>query len=177
MEHFLTKKAKPIWLLRLAEGLLIPPLLVWLAAGVYVFFEKYIHELSGGVVIAYLVLFALPLAMLCLILRTWLRRRNARKIAAALAWETEDVIPWAQLDEHAEVKDSQRIVGKLWAKHYLRNIEPDFGKLTLHREVAEVSPAENMALQTRKCPMCGAHLEKRSWGDWACRHCGTVISK
>ena len=32
MEHFLTKKVQPIWLLRLVEGLLIPPLLVWLAA-------------------------------------------------------------------------------------------------------------------------------------------------
>ena len=28
MEHFLTKKVQPIWLLRLVEGLLIPPLLV-----------------------------------------------------------------------------------------------------------------------------------------------------
>lgn len=177
MEHFLTKKAQPVWLLRLAEGLLIPPLLVWLAAGVYVFFDKYIHELNFGVLIAYIVLFALPLAVLCLILRTWLRRRNARKIASALAWETEGVIPWAQLDDHADVRDSQRMVEKLWAKGYLCNIEPDFEKLTLNREAAEGNPAGKTALQARKCAMCGAPLEKRTWGDWACRHCGTVAGK
>ena len=177
MEHFLTKKVQPIWLLRLVEGLLIPPLLVWLAAGVYVFFDTYIHEMNFGVLIAYVVLFALPLAVLWLILRTWLRRRNARKIASALAWETEDVIPWAQLDEHAAVRDAQRMVEKLWTKGYLRNIEPDFEKLTLHREAAEANAAEKTAIQARKCAMCGAPLEKRSWGDWACRHCGTVAGK
>lgn len=177
MEHYLTRKARPNWLLRLVEGLLIPPLLVWLAAGVYVFFDKYIHELDFAVVLAYVVLFVLPLAVLCLILRTWLRRRNARKIAAVLAWETEDVIPWAQLDEHADVRDAQRLVEKLWAKGYLRSIEPDFEKLTLQRENAAGDPAEKTPLQARKCTMCGAPLEQRTFGDWACRHCGTVAGR
>ena len=177
MERFLTRKAQPFWLLRLMEGLLILPLLVWLAAGVYIFFDTYIHEMSFGVLFAYAVLFVLPLAVLCLIFRTWLRRRNARKIASALAWETEDVIPWAQLDEHAGVRDTHRMVGKLWEKRYLRNIEPDFEKVTLHRETAEGNATEKTALQVRQCPMCGAPLEKRSWGDWACRHCGSVVGK
>lgn len=177
MEHFLTKKAQPIWLLRLVECLLILPLLVWLAASVYVFFDKYIHEMSGGVVIAYLVLFGMPMAVLCLILRTRLRRRRARWIAAVLAWETEDVISWAQLDEHADMKNSQRLVGTLWAKRYLCNIAPDFEKLTLHRAAAEGMQADMAALQPRKCVMCGAPLERRIVGDWACRHCGTVIGK
>lgn len=177
MEHFLTRRARPFWLLQMVEGVLIPPLLVWLAAGVYVFFDTYIHELSFSILIAYIVLFALPLAVLCLILRARLRRRNARKIAAALARETQDVIPWTQLDEHADVRDAKRMVEKLWTKGYLRNIEPDFEKLTLQREAAEGDPAARAALQARKCAMCGAPLEKRSWGDWACRHCGTVAGK
>ena len=39
------------------------------------------------------------------------------------------------------------MVGKLWAKRYLRNIEPDFEKLTLHREAAQGNPAEKTAIQ------------------------------
>lgn len=176
MEQFLTRKARPVWLLRALEALQVVAYAIWLAAGLSVMLDDPPYGLELVEIIAYLLLFGLPCWVLVRIIRAWKLRAKARKLAETLAWETTDEIQWTTLDEHTGVGDSQRLVEKLHRKGYLRNITPDFDKLTLHRAPADTGAAEG-APSVRKCPMCGAQLERRTFGDWACRYCGTVAGK
>lgn len=173
MERYLTRKARPFWLLQLAEGLAITALLIWLAAGVYVFFDEFIRKLDVAVVLAFLILYGIPLWVLILLIRTWRRRRKARKIAGMLAWEKDNMVAWARMDEYLDMSDSQHLVRALCEKKYLRNMEPEAEHLMLQHGQEDA----DAPMQARKCPMCGAQLERRTFGDWACRYCGTVAGK
>lgn len=173
MEQFLTRKARPFLLQRVLEAALMLALGIWLLGGVYVLTE----EASGFTaidVIAWLIIFGLPLLVMVLLGRVWVNRRNAGRIARALAWANADEVPWSVLQEQAEVRDAQTLVARLCEKRYLRGVTPDFVSVKIRR--VEAAAAREVP-HGGKCPMCGAQLERRTFGDWACRYCGTVAGK
>lgn len=174
MERFLTRKARPWLLQRVLEAALMLALGIWLLGGIYVLTE----EAAGGFtvigVIAWLIAFGIPLLAMALLGRVWMNRRNAARIGRTLAWINTDEVPWTVLQEQAEVRDPQTLVARLCEKRYLRGVTPDFVSVKIRR-VEEPAAAE--VPHGGKCPMCGAALEKRTFGDWACRYCGTVIGK
>ena len=177
MPLFRTKKAQPGWLRRTLEAVVALACAVWLAACTAVMLDELASGMDIYDVLAYAILWGLPLWLLLTILGAWRLRRKAGKLTAKLAWETKDEIPWATLDEHTGMNNTQALVEKLFRKGYLRNVAPDFDKLTLHRAAIEAEAAEVVLRALQKCPMCGATLEMRTFGDWACRYCGTVVGK
>lgn len=174
MEQFLTRKARPWLLQRVLEAALMLALGIWLAGGVYVLTEEAKSGFAAIGVIAWLITFGIPLLVMVLLLRVWLNRRSAVRIARALAWANADELTWTQLQEMAEVRDAQPLVARLCEKRYLRGITPDFAGVKIRQMAA---PAAGEIPNGGKCPMCGAQLERRTFGDWACRYCGTVAGK
>jgi len=124
MEHFLTKKAQPSWLIKFLEILLLLSLGLWTVAGVAVSIEQFSETVESVDVAVYAILISGPLlVVLWIIRRIWFRNR-ARKIAVTLAWESECVISWTQLNEHAHIRNSQALVMELYEKGYLTGIAP-----------------------------------------------------
>lgn len=172
MEHYLTRKARPNWLLGLMEPLLFVALGFWCAVGVDVTVERFSRSLAPQEVFACLVVVGVPLAVWCWLLRRWMLRRSALKAARVLAQQHQTVVTWAHLED-AGLRNAQRLLGKLWEKDYLHNITCGEPGVMLAMPEGTVSPAPNGG----KCAMCGAPLERRTFGDWACRHCGTVAGR
>lgn len=172
MKSFLTKKARPCWLIRLVEVVVVGALLVWIAAGLYVLCGEYVEGLDLADVAAYFILIGIPAAVVGFVLARWMLRSGAKKIDRVLALETADGLSWAQLEEKAGVRDAQALVMRLCDKGYLCCVGPEYDMLTIDHEAASAD-----GVTIRHCPNCGALLEKRTFGDWACRYCGTVAGK
>lgn len=174
MEHFLTAKARPVWIVRVLAVLLAIALIIWCAAGITALLDKYLVDMSAAEVIAFLILFGVPVFILLLMCRWWHRGATASKIASSLAMETENELAWEQVEAHTGVKDARAKIVFLYEKRYLTNLLPDFEKLTLQRDFLSAH-AEPSAV--RKCAMCGAPLDQRTGGRWTCRFCGSVAGR
>jgi len=173
MEHFLTKKAQPSWLIKFLEILLLLSLGLWTVAGVAVSIEQFSETVESVDVAVYAILISGPLlVVLWIIRRIWFRNR-ARKIAVTLAWESECVISWTQLNEHAHIRNSQALVMELYEKGYLTGIAPSFDILTL-TNLDSTCAVTDMVL---KCAMCGAVLHRNEDGSWICQYCRVTIRK
>ena len=177
MPLFLTKKARPGWLRRTLEAVLGTAAAVWLAAGTSVLMDELASGIDAFEGIAYVILWGLPLWLLVMLISAWRLRAQAEKLTAKLIWETEDEIAWATLDEHTGMRNTRALVEKLFRKGYLCNLTPDFDKLTLHHAALKAEASDGVLRSIGKCPMCGAPLEKQTFGGWACRYCGTVAGK
>lgn len=173
MEHYLTRKARPNPLVVLVEIVLFAPLAFWCCISGTIFFEEYLHQLNWAVVAAFLLLLGVPLLVCGYIIRRWYMRSKARRVAAALAWESADQVSWELFEQHADVRNVRAALEKLWAGKYLRNVALDFDGLKLRREDEPAQGVPNGG----KCPMCGASMERRTFGGWACRYCGTVAGR
>ncbi|MBQ7850212.1 MAG: hypothetical protein IJ343_10850 [Clostridia bacterium] len=174
MERFLTKKARPWLPWRVLEILLMLALGFWMMGGVYVLSEEAKNGFTTITVIAWLIVFGLPLLVMVLLGRMWMNRCHAVRIARVLAWSNADELNWTQLQEMAKVRDVRTLVARLCEKRYLCGDTPDFVSVKLLR-TQETTAGEFP--HGGKCPMCGAQLEKRSSGSWACRYCGTAAGK
>ena len=178
MERFLTRRARPLLLVVLLEIVTFAALLIWCTAVVAVLFEKYIHQLTGSRMTAFLLVFGAPALVGWRLIGRWHKRRQARKIASVLDMASAEQLSWAQFEQDVSMHEPQlqnvrALVVRLWVGKYLCSI-------VVSGDGLQLCPADMPALDVPnggKCEMCGAQLEKRLFGGWACRYCGTVVGK
>ena len=167
MERFLTRRARPFWIVRVAEASVMVVLAFWTAVALSVMFSL-IWPLSAGDVIAALLLIGLPVAcMVAMTIRLFMRACAVR-IASVLSMADTDKVSWELIAQHAHIRNVEKTLWLLYRHKYLKNIN-------IRLKQVEILRKEERGQS--KCAMCGAALVINRSGSLCCPYCGTRPEK
>ncbi|MBQ8200293.1 MAG: hypothetical protein IJZ74_00855 [Clostridia bacterium] len=163
MNRFLTRKAQPPTVVKLAEALMIvlllPAAVMLAAVALQLCFD-------GGFGPALMALLAalVPLWPAAVIIRRRYDRSRAIRIASVLAMVTDGRIDCVELEKKARLRSAEQTLLHLCGKGYMRE---------LHLSAKELVLGENVPPRQMKCPMCGAPVNRKN-GAYCCMYCGTL---
>ncbi len=164
MDKYLTTKAKPGRLVRLAENAaaltLAAALFCWGFIAVMGFLQDGFMPLAHTL----MVLVAIPFTLLL----SWLlERKRARKhaqvIVSALCLTAEGCIACDELEKITGVRQLRMVIARLTAKGLVKDI-------AVMRDLVRLTDRE---IPQGRCAMCGAALVSRGDGAMHCPYCGS----